>query len=119
MKFVINNVFVTLIRVSSKKVLLTQSLGKRLFLNKNKRMSEAFNVLLTYVVNFIKNNSLNIHKIFLNNFLYHRYKNFKEHFQIIDYNQIQIVNKINHNGCRTKKLTRKRNYKFKLNKFKL
>lgn len=96
-----------------------QTLGKLGFQNRQKQLFETFNLLLTDTLNYLFSRNLYINKMFLNQLDQSKIKLIKSQFSNINISEISFVQIINHNGCRRKKLMRRRNRGLKLGKFKL
>lgn len=118
-KSVLQNTFVTVTEDFTKKVIWIQSLGRLSFHNKQKSLFEAFRLIIANAFNYILNNNLQIKCLYLNRVPKMKIKLINKYFGELNIQKIKLIQKISHNGCRSKKLKHLRSKKLWKNKFKL
>ena len=102
-KCVLNNVFITIVQSNNNKVIYNQSMGKFSFFHRNKHKLEAFKFLVSHIENYIQLNSFIIQHLNFFDIPRSKFKIIKKVFKEYHINQIQIIQKISYNGCRSKK----------------
>jgi hypothetical protein len=113
-KFLKNNVFITLYQSSNSKVLLVRSTGTLGFKNKAKSLLEGFNLLLVRTIHFSNINGLKLNMLSLDGMYKHHKYFILDNFNSLPFNTVKIVSKISHNGCRLKKVRSNKHSKTKL-----
>jgi ribosomal protein S11 len=118
-KFTLNNIFIVIINLATGQIIQTQTLGKLGFSNRQKRLFETFNLIVAKTFDYISSHRLSINQVKLNQINPAKVRSIKKQFQNICINEVIIIQSVKHNGCRNKKLSRRRNRGLKLGRFKL
>jgi len=115
-KFVSNNIFFTILN-DHNKIKKVYSLGSIGFSNRNKKIFEVFNILLTNCIKYLVIKKLKVYKLKLENISKIKFKTLKQALKFLPIKYCKIITKENYNGCRLKKKNRKSfNSKIKRNK---
>ena len=115
-KFLSNNIFFSILN-SKNQIKKIYTLGSVGFSNRNKKIFEVFNILLTNSINYILSKKLKIYKLRIENISQIKFKALKQILNPFYIKYCKIIEKTNYNGCRLKKKNRKSfNSKIKRNK---